>query len=354
MVAPPRLVSAILILISLILPGCDGVAQNLTLTLTPGVCDGDFGSTMPKGWLLISRTVLNTGGLGPAQCVVLYRLDAQKPNDKKIAPVGGAVYREDHGGPPRWVYPHLLQLPNGLYLGEHDVKARVADALTSVDGPELIIEDIDPEGNIVEASIFGWHDSKASEPDASPDPKAMYYQLLGLFLSEGGVQVGQDVVTVTERISGTRSRLAYRKVYRLSEKSKTYFIKPDNPSKLIDPETAMVSLVECVDPNAVCYPEKTVLDFYQNVKDDVALAGLMADDALKALKEGKLKYGCPPDRSQLERALVRELKIQGSDEQPRITVTGKCRLRDASLKDMTPVTWQLEKSAGKWQLSSKP
>jgi hypothetical protein len=240
-------------------------------------------------------------------------------------------------------------LPNGLYLGEHDVEARVADALTSVVGPELIIEDIDPEGNIVEASLFGWRDSKANEPDTPPDPKAMYYQLLGMFLSEGGVQVGQDVVTVTERIAGTRSRLAYRKVYRPSEKSKTYF-KPDDPSKLVDPETTMVSLVECLDPNAVCYPEKTVLDFYQKVRDDAALGELMTDEARSALRAGNLKYGCLPNRSQLERVLVQDLKIQGTDEQPKITVTGKCKLSDASLKDMTPVTWQLEKIAGKWRL----
>jgi hypothetical protein len=259
----------------------------------------------------------------------LYRLDAQK-DPKKIAPVEGVIYRRDHGEPPRSLQACLLRLPGGYYLGEHDVYVRVDKIITDAEWPQVIIEDLDPEGNIVEASLFQWQDSEKDNAFAPYDPNKMLYKLVGWFTGEGGVKVEQDKVTVIDRIAGMRSRLANRKVYVPDTGTKTYY---RSNGKLVDPETDLIALIDCTDPNAMCYPERTVLAFYQVFQDNSALEALMTPEALQALKDGKLKYGCVPDRASVDRALAQD--------------------KEGKLTNMVPVTWVLERNnEGKWLLKS--
>ena len=335
---PKRL--AVLILIGFALSGCGP---------SPAKCNGDFGGLMPKGWTFISQTPLDTDGKGQLQCVVLYRFDTTKEG-RKITPVGGVVYRQDHGK-PRWVYPHPLRLDQDFYLGEYKATARVADVLSGSEGPELIIEDTDPDGNIVEASIFSWRDNKKDQLDTDPssNPDAMSYKPLGSFLGDSGVKVEKDKVTVLKRQEGTRSQLADRQVY-MPRDNKNYY-KQGSTLPLLDPaETDIMSLVAGDDPTASPYPEKTILVLYQNIREDAKIGGLMTADAMGLLKAGKLPYGCPVGRDQLDRVLIQDLKIAGTDVQPQVTVGGKCKLKDGSFKDMALVAWQLEKANGKWQI----
>src|SRR4030042_2600504 len=109
---------ATLIVIGLVLAlsGCSA--------LTKPACNGNFGGLMPKGWAFISQTPLDTDGVAPIECVVLYRFDTQTKEGQKITPIGGVVYRQDHGK-PRWIYPHPLTPPDNFYLGDRQVRGGV-------------------------------------------------------------------------------------------------------------------------------------------------------------------------------------------------------------------------------------
>jgi hypothetical protein len=351
MFAPRRFIGALLILASLALPACDETSFiSIYMTATPSPCDGDFHRMVPQGWTLDDKKLLDTDDDGESECVVFYRADTTV-NPKKIAPVYGVVYHHDRGEPTKWVYPYPLQLPNGYYLGEHQVSARMESVLSGLNRRVLIVEDKDFEDNIVEASLFVWHGDNGQSINP-PDPKEQYYELLGWFMSEGGVQIGQDIITVTERIVGTRSRLANLKIYRPNQEAKPYY--QPKTSKLVEPETELISLVECNDPDAVCYPERMVLKFYQNLHDDSGLEGLMTPDAYSKLMQDKqFKYGCGSNRADVDRVLVQDLKIQGNDNKPQIVVTGKCKSKEGKLTNMIPVTWTLERNnQGKWLLKS--
>jgi hypothetical protein len=338
LVTPKRL--AALILLGLLLAGC-GTGQ--------AKCNGDFSGLMPKGWSFISQTALDTDGKGQLQCVVLYRFDLTK-DGKKITPIGGVVYRQDHGM-PRWIYPHPLNPPGNFYLGEHKVTARVENVLTGSPEPELIIEDKDTTDTIVQVSIFGWRDNTKGL-DIPPVPSNdMSYKPLGLFLGDGGVSVGKDKVTVYERRKDARSQLADRKVFVPREDKKNYYKQEDNKELVGPVETDIVSQAMGDDPTASPYPEKTVLALFDIIKDDNKLGGLMSEDAAKALKESKLQYGCPAPRDQLDHVLIQTLEWnRGTEAQPQVLVGGKCKLKDGSYKDMATIVWQLEKVNGKWQI----
>ena len=349
MSAPHRFVVTALILLSLILSGCDGQDSTSTPSPspTPDWCHADFGDLIPTGWVLDRLNALDTDGDSKTECVVLYRLGPTR----QVEPVRGVVYRRDHGGTTRWVCPYPLKPPKDYYLGEHEVTARVADILSGSKGPELIIEDKDSNGTVIEASIFGWDDPMKNDPDAPCDPNKMHYQLLGWFMGEGGVTIRMDRVVVVERIRMARCGLAHQRTYVPSEKTRFYYNNPEDTSALVAlAETEMVSLLGDTAPGVVCYPEKTVLDFYQHVKDDTYLKELMAEGAFDDLKAGKLPYGCSPDRTLLDRVLVQDLKIQGTEDQPQIVASGKCKYKDGTTKDMTPITWRLEKIEGRWRI----
>jgi hypothetical protein len=339
LITPKRL--AALILLSLLLAGC-GPSQSK--------CNGDFSGLMPKGWTFVSQTALDTDGKGQFQCVVLYRFDTTK-DGRKITPVGGVVYRQDHGK-PRLIYPHPLKLPEDFYLGEYKVTGRMADILSGSEGPELIIEDTNPDGNIIQASIFSWRDNKKDQLDLDPssNPDAMSYKPLGSFLGDSGVLVEKDKVTVLKRREGTRSQLSDRQVY-LPRESKNYY-KQGSTLPLVDPaETDIISLVSGDDPTASPYPEKTVLAFYRDIREDAKVEGLMTPDALGLLKAGKLPYGCAIGRDQLDSVLIQNLDWnRGTEAQPQVLVGGKCKPKTGPAADMAQIVWQLERVDGKWRI----
>ena len=347
MVTPKRLLTLILIFLVLAVSAC-GTGG---LSLMPPRCNGDFRDLIPKGWTFISQTPLDTDGSGPAECVVLYSFDLQTQDGAKRTPAGGVVYRQDHGK-PRWMFPHPLNPPDKFYLGENQVKPRVENVLSGSPEPELLIEDKDSQGTLVQVSLFGWHDTKKDQPETDPTSKleVMGYQPLGLFQGDAGVTVEKDKITTIVRRKDSRSQLAYRRVYAPREGNKSYYNSEGD--KLPDPienETVCLNLGD--DPTASPYPEKTVMAFYQRIKDDAKLESLMTKEAFEQIKGGKLAYGCSPDRSQLERVFIQTVNWNaGTDDQPLVTVGGKCKHRDG-LKDMPVTTWLFEKnSEGKWRL----
>jgi len=369
MCAPRGFIVALLTLVGVILIGvmlsaCDETSF-IYVTPTPTPCDVDFRDLVPTGWVPVNRFVVETGGLGPkSQCAVLYRVDAQD-NPNKIAPVEGVIYRRDHGEPPRSILAYPLRLPGRFYLGEHNVNVYTGTLITNTlttsalitdtGWPQVVVEDWDPAGIVVQISLFQWYDLEYKNPFAPYDPNKMGYKLVGWFMGEGGIQVGQNVITVAERITETRSRLAYQKVYTPNLIGKTWsYSQLENSFKRVNPDTVgMIAQVECKDPNAACYPERTVLAFYQDLHNEDALEGLMTPTAYGLLTSKNLKYGCSPDRSQVDRALVQDIKFQDGDPQSRVTITkGQCKSKDGRFTPMARVVWTLERNKeGKWQLN---
>ena len=333
---------AALILIVLALSGCRPA---------PAACNGNFGGLMPKDWNYIGQWALDTDGDKQLDCVVLYRFDATK-GGQKITPVGGVVYRQDHGR-PRWIYPHKLTPPNEFYLGETAVVPWVGDVLTGSPEPELVISDTDKAGAVVQVTVFGWRDDQKGQPDTNPDPNVMSYKPLGFFQGDAGVIVEKDKVTTLVRRKDTRSQLADRRVYVPRADKKNYYNAGsfDLPAPA---ETDLISLTIGDDPTASPYPEKTVLAFYQNIKDNNKLSGLILTDTLKLLQAGTLLYGCPPDRNQLDRVLVQDLNwnLDTPPDQPQVAVTiGQCKLKTGAVQAMTPAILQLGKVDGKWRIT---
>ena len=351
MVILKRLATLILISLMLTMSACSG----FTLT-KPATCNGDFKGLMPKGWTFINQFALDTDGVAPIECVVLYRFDTQTKEGQETTPVGGVVYRQDHGK-PRWIYPHKLTPPNDFYLGETLVVPRVGDVLTGSPEPELIISDTDKTGTIVQVSLFGWRDTKEDQPDMEPsiNPDIMSYKPLGLFQGDGGVTVEKDKVTILVRRKDTRSQLADRRVYAPRADKKNYY-NAGNFDLPAPAETDLISLAMGDDPTASPYPEKTVLAFYQNIKDNAKLAGVVKTDiftaTVNALQDRTPAYTCSVARDQLDRMLVQALNWNaGTEADPQVIVSGKCKLKDGSVKDMPATTWLLEKNLeGKWRL----
>ena len=95
--------------------------------------------------------------------------------------------------------------------------------------------------------------------------------------------------------------------------------------------------------------------FYQNIKDNAKLAGVVNTDMLtatvNALQGQTSAYTCSVGRDQLDRMLVQDIVISGTEAQPQIAVIAKCKLKDGSFRDMALTTWQIGKNAdGKWRL----
>ena len=338
MLAPPRLVSAIWILVGLLLVGCDGRDQSGS---TCGGGYGDFSQLVPKNWVVTSQVLVDVMGKGEVQCAVLYCVDTSSGN-QHTPPVAGVVYGKGKGEPPN-IYAYSLKLPEGFYLGEHQVTVRVAEVLSGADYEELVVEDRTPEKDIVEASIFSWQPAEKAEDSA--------FKLRGWFHAEEGVLVEVDQVIVQERLKDTRSQLVYRRVYKPRE-DKSYFKK--DSQNLVDPETEVIPLVMPDDPTAAHFPEKTVLAFYKNITDSNALTGFLTQPALTALLNNQLRYGCNGiDRSQLERAWIEDIDWpRNSEIKPEVIVKkGKCKLKNGSVKEFTAINWQLERDEGRWRLT---
>jgi hypothetical protein len=369
MVTPPRLVSAILLAISLLLIGCEpdpvGGAESVSSTPVSGsdsasgsgleLCNlGIIAKLLPKDWAVVDKIPLDS------QCVVSYHFDVPT-GGSKIAPVGGLVYRRDHNRPMD-IRAYPLNLPGGPpYLGEHRVGAWIADVLSEVEGSELVIEDTNEDDIIVEASIFSWR--------LADKPAESVYESRGWFLGDGGVTVGKDKVTVLVRRPGTRSQLADRKVLRPRDK-KSYYKK--DSAALVDPETVdLVSLVVPADPATSEYPEKPVLAFYENLPltDTNKISSLIGPEtSVPWLARNSAALGCLTDPQ--FKVFVQDLDTRQAPAVPlhtdsgksvitdTVTVTALCMLNgNGTVKRTSVISWLVrwEEATDRWQLiQAKP
>ena len=371
MVTPPRRVAATMLVIGLLLIGCEpdpvGGAGSVSSSAPvsgsdsagasgPELCNlGIIAKLLPNDWAVVDKIPLDS------QCVVSYRFDVPT-GGSKIAPVGGLVYRQDRNRPMD-IHAYPLNLPGSPpYLGEHKVGARVADVLSEVEGSELVIEDTNEDGMIVEASIFSWQPADKSEESV--------YESRGWFVGDGGVAVGKDKVTILVRRPGTRSQLADRKVLRPRDK-KSYYKK--DSAALVDPETVdLVSLVMPADPATSEYPEKPVLAFYESLPltDTNKISSLISPETpVPWLARNGAALGCLTDPQ--FKVFVQDLDIRKAPAVPlhtdneksvitdTVTITALCMLASngTAIKRTSVISWLVrwEKATDRWQLiQAKP
>jgi hypothetical protein len=388
-----KLVAAVLILAGLLLVGCESVPTTTGQTLN--ACDYDYSRLMHQGWLFYTQTPLEAGDPKgepkEQQCVVLFRVDVTADmlaaqNDRggnRIWPINGLVYRKDRDRPTD-IHAYPLTLSHDMYLGERAVSARVEDVLSGSNGSngkeprELIIEDKNADGVVVQASIFAFQEKTDSEES--------FYQPLGWFTGNAGVKVEKDQVTVLDRWQPRdmarqwltmRSQLAQRKIY-VPRDAKSYHSLADGKddlSRIINPQTVdLTTLVMPADPDLTTaeYPEKLVLAFYERatMTDTRKLDPLM-DNEVQAdyWKRDTKSYGClvNPDLSQV---FVQDIDINPSPGVPphinnedktqvdTLVVTSLCRVKagDKTVDQSVVIEWQVrwdwdfETRTRKWRI----
>jgi hypothetical protein len=376
MPTPHKLAVATLILMGLLLAGCDPAAVS---SGTPNACDYDYSRLLEAGWKFYSQT-----SLGPVDeardptplCVVLYQVDSPRgpayKDAPKVVPVQGLVYRRDRNRPLE-IDGYQPKLCNDMHLGERNVSPRLDDVLSGDDGQELIIEDRDAEGVLVQVSIFTWQEQVKSKESS--------FKSRGWFQADAGIVVEKDKVTTYEWWKESpRSKLVQRKVYVPRDK-KSYHPKegdkPEDECKIVDPVT--VDLVPLVMPpddqlSKAEYPEILVFAFYERllVTDTHKLDVLMAPEiqaSYWATDTRTTVYGCLVD-PQLAKVFVQKIDVsQSPGIQPHIDnqnhtqtdtviVTSLCRFKDRDKTPDKPIVlswpvrwdWDFQKRESKWQL----
>ncbi len=349
MFTPRQHYVATLVLMGLLLVGCGAGGSSFSGS-GQVTCDNDFSPLLPPDWRIVSHRDLDPENETQPICIVFFQYEIPKNGGSEL-PMGGVIIRQDRNR-PHDIHTYPLHLPNSLYLGEHQVSARVADVLFGQDGQEVIVEDKTPAGRTVEVSIFKWLEKEKSEDSV--------YESLGWFLGEGGVTVEKDRVIVLERRSETRSQLANRQIFNPRDSNKTYY--QENSTSLVPPSiTDVVSLNMPSDPSTSEYPEKIVLAFYENVTDTDILKTIVTEETMKAFNAADPVFDC---LSQRTGALVKGITwednkaaLPHTDNKNEVVdatviVVSVCAINGRpSGKEMTlswPVHW--EKNKDKWEL----
>ncbi len=273
MLTPPRLVAALLLILAIVLlSGCDGTGAAASGAPGGGnsydPCNYHFENLIPSDWQILRATPLPpTVANDPNDdqaCGVIYAYDTPPKGSFPIGPERVVIFRRDRNRPMD-LHAYPVSFPDNRYEGEHNrMSVTMQDVISGLPGYEVVINDIDEHGITVTTSIFKWKGQELSEES--------WYDAVGSFSGDGGVDIAMDVVTVTQRIPGTRSQLARRAVYRPKDK-KSYYQEPPLVKNApgitpVQSETKIpyiVSLTMPADPATSEYPEKALLAFYQQM-----------------------------------------------------------------------------------------
>lgn len=396
MSAPPKFIVLLLILAGsalAVLTGCDEAPISTGQTLN--ACDYDYSRLMHQGWQFYTQTPLEAGDPKTEpkeqQCVVLYKVDVtadmRKAQDdrggNRLWPINGLVYRKDRDRPTD-IHAYPLTLSHDMYLGERAVSTRLEDVLSGMSGSngkeprEVIIEDKNADGVVIQASLFGFQEMTDSEES--------FYLSLGWFAGDAGVKVDKDKVTVLERWRPKdysrlwltmRSQLVQRRVY-VPLGNRSYHLLPngqENRNRIIDPQTVdLVSLAMPADEHLATaeYPEKLVLAFYERAtltttnKLDPLMENIVQADYWK---RDARSYGCLVNPN-LVQVYVQDIDINPSPGIPphinnedktqvdTLVVTSLCRLKvDEKIIDQSVVIewqvrwdWDFESRTRQWRI----
>ena len=292
---------------------------------------------LPDGWEYLNTYRLDPNRDGKLEWIIVYRFDLA---EKKASsgPMGAIIYQPDEESPPN-IRAHNLRPPDGDYLCECNCVFEMKSVLSGHEGDELVIKDRCNE-EISRLTIFQW----------ASDAKA--YVPRGHFIDDR-IEIDQDVVTTTERVE-SRAQLVMVKTYH-PDAGKTYYQS--------DSQTPMPYTREALDfchgvPKDVCcspYPEKVVLAFYKDYKNDEKASTYFSDSARQRTGSCDAREcGCTARRYEIDR--VRVLKLDpGPDDtqdQDRATVDAwiVCDLKSGMTGESNHVRWDLVREDGRWRL----
>lgn len=306
----------------------------------------DFTKILPEELRAQQVERLDTDNDGHLEWVLFYQYDViEGQTGRRFSPIAAVVYNADvpqGRKEPPVIYPYPLRPPDEDYLGENRCQVRMADAITTNDGPEVVVESIDANGLITDAAIFTWR------VDEEAGAGSRGYKCLGFFRTRGQIGISTDLVVVQER-TDERSQLAVRRVYRPQNGS--YL---DEHDQLRPPVESSVEFAfgKPKDVTNSPYPEKIVLAFYKDINTDAVL-DYLSQAGRERLVRGKLDTGSPWPRSRIDKALVRELRyvppIPGSSETG-VSVRVSFKSTTGEESEVVELTWVLVREKGLWKM----
>lgn len=312
----------------------------------------DLKDILPDTLQAVHVQRLTPGDSAEQEWLVLYRYDLTD----RFSPIAGVVYRAGRGGinQPPIIFPYPLRLPDRDYLGAGAVLVRQADVIKVWPGQELVVENRNADGVVTEASIFRWHDSHPTETWRDPEDER-YYECMGFFRTDGGVEVREDEVVV-KRLVGDRSQLARYFNYRPDERGS--YLNVDGQPRSVWIDFAFGQSGQVLDSP---YPEKIVLAFYKALGNPTAdLKSFFSTDGELLLNAGLPGYGCtwPPDQvggvTILEISYFPEMESQVVDQevqQALVELKVQCQSKEGkTMQERAHVGWFLRREAGQWKM----
>lgn len=274
----------------------------------------DLESILPAGWKPYATYRLDTNADNQKDWVILYTYDRQAKD--AFTPVGGVVYHVfsfvNQDKPPV-VYPYPLVVPGWSHLGEGKSSIELKEVLKDSPGPELIYRGVNSDGLLTRLALFTWKNNAPSPvlpPEADPIT-GQWYHCLGKFSTDARIALENDRVTVWERVDA-RSQLALRQTYL-----------PQNGSYL-EGNDLRAPAQTCIDfafgqPQDVArspYPEKILMAFLTNLKNDQVISQFMTQAAMNALRnrQGDWAKITPWPRASLTDICVKELRYAPDQE----------------------------------------
>jgi hypothetical protein len=294
---------------------------------------------LPDGWEFAGSDRLDTNHHGKEEWIVLYQFDLPE-RETSGSPIGAVIYQLD-GTPVPGITAYDLRLPDGDYLCECDCRFDLEDVLSGLEGDELVFKDRCNEERS-RLSIFQWASDESN------------YVSLGHFTGDH-IEIGQNIVTTTTRLPSRAQLVMVETFY--PEGKRTYYRPGDQGSR---PTYSKKELdFSYGAPEDVCcspYPEKVVLAFYQDYKNDEKAPAYFSDRAREYFGQCDTGgCGCRAPRNQIAHVRVTDLQWEGpaaddADEAfVRATIT--CELLGGGEEEKDrPIRWRLIHEDGRWRL----
>ncbi len=295
--------SALFIAIAFILAGCRPEDKRL-----------DLETILPAAWKPYATYRLDTDADNQKEWVILYTYDQQVKD--AFSPVGGVIYHVFHFAnqdKAPVVFPYPLTAPGWPYLGEGKSSIELKEVLQGSSGPEVIYQSTDSEGLVTRLALFTWKDRAPSPvlpPEADPTT-GQWYHCVGKFSADARISLEAERVTVWGR-TDERSQLAVRSIYRPQEGS---YMQGDD---LIAPVQTCLDFAygQPKDILRSPYPEKILMAFLSNLKNEQAVYQFLTKQAADDLRAQKGTWGkiTPWPRAALTDICVKELRYAPSQE----------------------------------------
>lgn len=302
----------------------------------------DFSDILPNDWVLVNTYRVDANRDGKDEWLVLYSFDLPSEGGENTGPITAVIYQPDDERPPNFL-AHPLRPQDRDYLCECVCTPTLENVLSGLDGDELVFRDRCGD-QISRLTIFHWDEDNAE------------YVAAGHFCG-ACMEIALDEITVREPMQD-RAQLSECLTYHAWD-NRTYY-QPGGTGAQVSPEREEIvfSKGEPEDVLRSPYPEKVVLAFYQNYKDNETAPAYFVEkvrDHLGQCDQGEC--GCVAPRHEIARVRVTYLQPETYDQDQgadavRATVGVRviCEPRNRGPEGERFVRWHLVREEDRWQL----